>query len=118
VKKKTTDFYEIINTYARDQYGITNLRKLVKNYREGQGLNLTRFGLRCMKDLGFEHESFTPKDKIIFTGNFRILLDKYMQYPYYVDNRLLVLFGSEDRIMFKLYGKDMTAWMSHMETNL
>ena len=114
----TTDFYDIVLKHARVELGWATLRHLFKNYRDGQGLNLTKLGLTCLKDMDFEYEIFKADKEIKFTGRFRVLLDRYNKYPYYIDRQHLILFGTEDRIMFKLYGKDLDAWMEHMETNL
>ena len=45
-------------------------------------------------------------------------MDRYNQYPYYFTKNQLILFGSEDRIMYKLYGKNLDAWIEHMEEQL
>jgi hypothetical protein len=54
----------------------------------------------------------------VFNARMRVLLDKYNQYPYYISKRELVLYGIEDRMLYKLYGHDLDAWVEHMEENL
>jgi len=114
----TTSFYNEVLVYARKENDWVTLRHLFKNYRNGKGLNLTKLGLTVLTEMGFESESFKVSNELTFTAKLRILLDRYNKYPYYIDRNRLVLFGSEDRIMFKLYGKDLVAWAEHMETNL
>jgi|TARA_R110000868_G_scaffold1415_5_gene11105 hypothetical protein len=114
----TTDFYNLVLQQARTEQDWVTLRHLFKNYRNGEGLNLTKLGLNSLKAMGIEYEIFKAEKEIKFTGKFRVLLDRYNKYPYYIDRNYLVLFGTEDRIMFKLYGKDLEAWMEHMEHNL
>jgi hypothetical protein len=114
----TTSFYKEVLDYARKENDWVTLRHLFKNYRNGKGLNLTKLGLTVLSDMGFESETFKVSNELTFTAKLRILLDRYNKYPYYIDRTKLVLFGSEDRIMFKLYGKDLVAWAEHMENNL
>lgn len=117
---QTTDFYNAVLAHAKTtKYGDDiDLRHIFKNYRNNKGLNLTRFGLFVLTDMGFESESFPQPNDVKFTGKLRVLLDRYNQYPYYIDRKQLILFNTEDRILYKLYGHDLQAWAEHMEENL
>ena len=123
-RKMTTTkaFYDNVLNHARNNFSDIhrniNIRHIFKNYRNNKGLNLTRFGLLVFQDMGIESESFILDKDITFTAHLRILLDRYNKYPYYIDRSRLILFGEEDRILFKLYGKDLDAWVEHMEQNL
>ena len=117
-KMTTTTFYREVLDNARKTNEWATLRHLFKNYRNGKGLNLTKLGLTTLMDMGFECEAFKVTSDLTFTAHLRILLDRYNKYPYYLDRNKLVLFGSEDRIMYKLYGKDLQSWVEHMENNL
>jgi len=118
----TKTFYDTVLEHARanfsDIHRNITIRHIFKNYRNNRGLNLTRFGLLVFQDMGVESESFPISDDIKFTAHLRILLDRYNKYPYYIDRARIILFGEEDRILFKLYGKDLEAWVEHMEENL
>lgn len=118
----TKAFYDNVLNHARNNFSDIhrniNIRHIFKNYRNNKGLNLTRFGLLVFQDMGIESESFILDKGITFTAHLRILLDRYNKYPYYIDRSRLILFGEEDRILFKLYGKDLDAWVEHMEENL
>jgi hypothetical protein len=114
----TTSFYKEVLDHARKENDWATLRHLFKNYRNGKGLNLTKLGLTTLIEMGFDHEAFKVTSDLTFTAKLRILLDRYNKYPYYLDRNKLVMFGTEDRIMFKLYGKDLAAWVEHMENNL
>jgi hypothetical protein len=94
------------------------LRHIFKNYRNGQGLNLTKFGVAVLNSMGFESEHFMLNKEPKFNAHLRILLDRYNQYPYYISKRELVLYGREDRMLYKLYGHDLDAWVEHMKENL
>ena len=116
----TPDFYKQVLAHARTmQYGDKfNLRNIFKNYRNGKGLSLTKFGVLVLTDMGIDAERFILKEPAIFTAKLRTLLDKYNKYPYYITRRELILYGSEDIILYKLYGSDLDSWIDHMETNI
>ena len=116
----TPDFYKQVLAHARTmQYGDKfNLRNIFKNYRNGKGLRLTKFGVLVLTDMGIDAERFILKEPAVFTAKLRTLLDKYNKYPYYITRRELILYGSEDIILYKLYGSDLDSWIDHMETNI
>jgi hypothetical protein len=116
----TPDFYKQVLAHARSmQYGDKfNLRNIFKNYRNGKGLSLTKFGVLLLTDMGIDAERFILKEPAVFTAKLRTLLDKYNKYPYYITRRELILYGSEDIILYKLYGSDLDSWIDHMETNI
>lgn len=118
----TKTFYNNVLEHAKtnfsDIHRDIHIRHIFKNYRNNRGLNLTRFGFLVLHDMGFESESFIVEEDVKFTAHLRIILDRYNKYPYYIDRMRIVLFGEEDRILFKLYGKDLEAWVEHMEENL
>jgi len=116
----TPDFYKQVLAHARTmQYGDKfNLRNIFKNYRNGKGLSLTKFGVLVLTDMGIDAERFILKEPAVFTAKLRTLLDKYNKYPYYITRRELILYGSEDIILYKLYGSDLDSWIDHMETNI
>ena len=116
----TEAFYNSVLEHARTlKYGdrIT-IRHIFKNYRNGKGLNLTKFGVLVLNSMGFESEHFILNVEPKFNAHLRILLDRYNQYPYYISRQELVLYGEEDRILYKLYGQDLEAWVEHMEENI
>lgn len=116
----TINLYNQVLAHAKTlpDHAWVDTRHLFKNYRNGKGLSLTRLGLRVLQDMGFEFEIFKFENEVKFTAKLRILLDRYNKYPYYISRNELVLFGNEDRIMFKLYGKDLESWVEHMEENI
>ena len=114
------EFYNSVLAHAKTMnYGDRfNLRNIFKNYRNGKGLSLTKFGVVVLVDMGFEAERFILKEPPKFNAKLRTLLDKYNQYPYYITRRELILYGSEDIILYKLYGSDLDSWIDHMEENI
>lgn len=118
----TKTFYNTVLEHAKsnfsDKHDNITLRHIFKNYRNNRGLHLTKFGLAVLQDMNFDNEQFSLENNVKFTSHLLIVLDRYNKYPYYIDRKRLILFGEEDRIMFKLYGKNLEAWVEHMEENL
>ena len=111
------EWYKLILTHANRTKPETKIQDLFSNYRNNTGLSLTKLGLHVISSMNIEREEFRlPKVKI--TPRIRLLLDRYMQYPYYFDKQWLILFSTEDRIFYKMYGKDWDNFLSHMEENL
>lgn len=116
----TIIFYDAVLNHAKTlKYNeqIT-LRNIFKNYRNGQGLSLTKFGVLVLNSMGIESEHFLLNKEPMFNAHLRMLLDRYNQYPYYISKREIVLYGSEDRMLYKLYGHDLDAWIEHMKENI
>ena len=111
------EWYKILLQHAQRTRPETKITDLIKNYRNETGLSLTKLGLHVICSMDIEREEFRlPKIKI--TPRVRLLLDRYMQYPYFFDKNWLVLFSTEDRIFFKMYGKDWDNFVDHMEENI
>ena len=111
------EWYKLILTHANRTKPETKIQDLFSNYRNNTGLSLTKQGLHTISSMDIEREEFRlPKVKI--TPRIRLLLDRYMQYPYYFDKQWLILFSTEDRIFYKMYGKDWENFLNHMEENL
>ena len=99
------EWYNKILEHAQRTRPETKIQDLFKNYRKDTGLSLTKLGLHIICSMNIEREEFrVPKIKI--TPRIRLLLDRYMQYPYFFDKNWLVLFSTEDRIFYKMYGKE------------
>ena len=111
------EWYKILLQHAQRTRPETKITELIKNYRNETGLSLTKLGLHVICSMDIEREEFRlPKIKI--TPRVRLLLDRYMQYPYFFDKNWLVLFSTEDRIFYKMYGKDWDNFVGHMEENI
>jgi len=111
------EWYNKILEHAQRTQPSTKIQDLFKNYRNDTGLSLSKLGLHVICSMDIEREEFRlPKIKI--TPRVRLLLDRYMQYPYFFDKNWLVLFSTEDRIFYKMYGKDWGSFIEHMEENL
>jgi len=111
------EWYNTLLAHAQRTRTDTKLKDLINNYRNDTGLQLTKLGLHIMLSMDIEREEFElPNIKI--TPRIRLLLDRYMQYPYYFDKKVLVLFSTEDRIFYKMFGNKWDNFIQHMEENI
>ena len=111
------EWYSKIILHAQRTRPSTTLHDIFANYRNEQGLCLTKLGLHVLCSMDIEREEFQlPNIKI--TPRIRLLLDRYMKYPYFFNKKWIVLFSTEDRIFYKMYGKDWNNFIQHMEENL
>jgi len=79
------------------------------NYRRGRGLRLSRGGLLLMQKLYDSYKIKLNSQTSIKTKHL-ITLEKYLPYPYYVTDKVLVLFSGKDAVDFKLYDGDLVRW--------
>jgi|TARA_R110001592_G_scaffold132697_2_gene347450 hypothetical protein len=73
------------------------------------GVRLTKYGLKLMEKsftcYNFKLQNFKLSNKAV------IKLDQTMQWPYYVDNKQLVLFSEKDSVILKLKGQNLEKWL-------
>ena len=93
------EWYNTILQHAQRTRPETKINDLFTNYRNDTGLSLTKLGLHVICSMDIEREEFR-------------------QYPYFFNKNHLVLFSTEDRIFYKMYGKDWENFISHMEENI
>ena len=80
------------------------------NLRDSGGMRLTSTGYNTfVQDLKMEHYEYTIEDPLIFNKKIILGLDRKLQTPYYIHAvkgvpKTLVLFGSREAVMIKLYG--------------
>ena len=97
---------EIFSSIAPEQIDV---HTIFANYRRGRGLRLTRGGLLLMQKLYDSYKINLKSQKPIKTKHL-IILEKYLLYPYYVTDKILVLFSGKDAVDFKLYDGDLVRW--------
>ena len=88
---------------------LITVRKIFPNYRRGKGLRVSRDGLHFLKKLYDSYEIHIKSSKPVKTRDI-VLLEKHLDYPYYVTDRILILFSERDAVDFKLYDGDFIAW--------
>lgn len=92
--------YEWLTDEAKLYLLFTNYRPRRAN-KPAQGLRLTRYGESVMVR-AFDHWRFESEQ--IVSGKIALMLDRNMQWPYYVDQKTVTLFNQEDAAWFKLSG--------------
>ena len=97
------------------EYDITELIGVIfKNCRirsnSISGVRLSKFGLKLMEK-SFTSYNF-PLENFILTNKAVIKMDRTMLWPYYIDNKKLVLFSEKDSIILKLKGQNLEKWLN------
>ena len=74
------------------------------------GVRLSKFGLKLME------KSYTcyhfPLINFILTNKAVVKMDRTMLWPYYIDNKKLVLFSEKDSVILKLKGQNLEKWLN------
>ena len=110
--------YKIVDKIKQEldisQYSVLDIMPLFfKNHRiRGNkiiGVRLTKYGLTLMEKsftcYNFKLDNFKLSNKAV------VKLDQTMQWPYFVDNKKLVLFSEKDSIILKLKGQNLEKWL-------
>ena len=111
--------YQIISKLKKEldiaEYDVTELIAIIfKNARIRKssitGVRLSKFGLKLME------KSFTSYpfalDNFLLTNKAVVKMDRTMVWPYYIDNKKLVLFSEKDSIILKLKGQNLEKWLN------
>ena len=77
-------------------------RDIFYNTRK-KGLRLTPLGYQILKR-EYQYFSFPIEKEVKVTARHILALDAEMQWPYYLTSKQIVLFSSEDNVIFKLVG--------------
>lgn len=74
------------------------------------GVRLSKFGLKLME------KSFTSYpfklENFLLTNKAVVKMDRTMVWPYYIDNKKLVLFSEKDSVILKLKGQNLEKWLN------
>tara|TARA_B100001057_G_scaffold238134_1_gene238443 strand:+ start:1583 stop:1960 length:378 start_codon:yes stop_codon:yes gene_type:complete len=111
--------YQIVNNLKKEldiqEYDIPELMGIIfKNCRvkteSVTGVRLSKFGLKLME------KSYTcyhfPLNNFILTNKAVVKMDRTMLWPYYIDNKKLVLFSEKDSVILKLKGQNLEKWLN------
>ena len=97
------------------EYDVTELISILfKNCRIRKssvtGVRLSKFGLKLME------KSFTSYpfalENFLLTNKAVVKMDRTMVWPYYIDNKKLVLFSEKDSVILKLKGQNLEKWLN------
>ena len=97
---------EIFSTIGPDKIDV---HTVFANYRRGRGLRLTRGGLLLMQKR-YDSYKIKLKSQTPIKTKHLITLEKHLLYPYYITDKVLVLFSGKDAVDFKLYDGDLVRW--------
>ena len=110
--------YQIVSKLKQEldiaEYDVTELIAIIfKNCRIRSngvtGVRLSNFGLKLMEKsftcYNFKLENFKLSNEAV------VKLDQTMQWPYFVDNKKLVLFSEKDSVILKLKGQNLEKWL-------
>ena len=111
--------YQIVSKLKQEldiaEYDVPELLGIIfKNCRirsnSVTGVRLSKFGLKLME------KSFTcynfPLQNFILTNKAVVKMDRTMLWPYYIDNKKLVLFSEKDSVILKLKGQNLEKWLN------
>jgi hypothetical protein len=51
-------------------------------------------------------------ENFLLTNKAVVKMDRTMQWPYYIDNKKLVLFSEKDSVILKLKGQNLEKWLN------
>ena len=97
---------EIFSTIDLDKIDV---HTVFANYRRGRGLRLSRGGLLLMQKR-YDSYKIKLKSQTPIKTKHLITLEKHLPYPYYITDKVLVLFSGKDAVDFKLYDGDLVRW--------
>ena len=111
--------YQIVSKLKQEldinEYDIPELMGIIfKNCRVKSesvtGVRLSKFGLKLMeKSYSCYHFSL---NNFILTNKAVVKMDRTMLWPYYIDNKKLVLFSEKDSVILKLKGHNLEKWLN------
>ena len=110
--------YQIVEKIKQEldiqEYDVLDILPLFfKNHRIRSnkviGVRLTKYGLTLMQKsfscYKFKLDNFKLSNKAV------VKLDQTMQWPYFIDNKQLVLFSEKDSVILKLKGQNLEKWL-------
>ena len=114
--------YQIVSKLKQEldinEYDIPELMGIIfKNCRiksdSVSGVRLSKFGLKLMeKSYTCYHFSL---NNFILTNKAVVKMDRTMLWPYYIDNKKLVLFSEKDSVILKLKGQNLEKWLNGLK---
>ena len=111
--------YQIVSKLKQEldiiEYDIPELMGIIfKNCRiksnSVSGVRLSKFGLKLMEK-SYSCYHFTLNN-FILTNKAVVKMDRTMLWPYYIDNKKLVLFSEKDSVILKLKGQNLEKWLN------
>ena len=82
----------------------------VRESYQARSLRMTKSGLEVLKKLEIKTYSIKFPDKIIFTPQTFLWLDEYVDCPYFVDNKQIVVSKERMALQLMMFAGDVTKY--------
>ena len=109
----TRTFMQLLNQPDHDEILKTYYYTWWQNVRESyqaRSLRMTKSGLEILKKLEIKTYSIKFPDKIIFTPQTFLWLDEYVDCPYYVDKKQIVVSMERMALQLMMFAGDVTKY--------
>ena len=109
----TRTFLELLEQPIHDESIKTNYYTWWQNVRESyqaRSLRLTKPGLEIIEKLDIKTYDIKFPDKIIFTPQTYLWLDEFVDCPYYVDKRKIIVTMEKMALQLMLFAGDITKY--------
>lgn len=90
-----------------------------RNIRPDGGYRLTPLGVDVLRELGIKEFSIKIKGDWINNGSNMLAMDRFLEHPYYIDNRRqqITVFSEDLAAQLMLYGGDLGAFLDAHSQN-
>ena len=109
----TRTFMQLLNQPLHDETLKTYYYTWWQNVRESyqaRSLRMTKSGLEILKKLEIKTYSIKFPDKIIFTPQTFLWLDEYVDCPYFVDKKQIVVSMERMALQLMMFAGDVTKY--------
>ena len=109
----TRTFMGLLEQPIHDESIKTNYYSWWQNVRESyqaRSLRLTKLGLETVKKLDIKTYDIAFPDKIIFTPQTYLWLDEYVDCPYFVDKKQIIVTMEKMALQLMMFAGDITKY--------
>ena len=109
----TRTFMGLLEQPIHDESIKTNYYSWWQNVRESyqaRSLRLTKLGLETVKKLDIKTYDIAFPDKIIFTPQTYLWLDEYVDCPYFVDKKKIIVTMEKMALQLMMFAGDITKY--------
>ena len=109
----TRTFMGLLEQPIHDESVKTNYYSWWQNVRESyqaRSLRLTKLGLDTIKKLDIKTYDIAFPDKIIFTPQTYLWLDEYVDCPYFVDKKKIIVTMEKMALQLMMFAGDITKY--------
>tara|TARA_B100001057_G_scaffold489367_1_gene575481 strand:+ start:635 stop:1030 length:396 start_codon:yes stop_codon:yes gene_type:complete len=109
----TRTFMGLLEQPIHDESVKTNYYSWWQNVRESyqaRSLRLTKLGLETVKKLDIKTYDIAFPDKIIFTPQTYLWLDEYVDCPYFVDKKKIIVTMEKMALQLMMFAGDITKY--------